>query len=172
MKLPPASILVSIIFFLRPCSQVKHTVSSWLQKISSSTIRTKCKQNNQLSVLDIIQRRQQQWCGHLLRMNDSRWAMEIYQWTSHDSKRRERPQQSWKNQVMDFMRSRNIEKGMVQHRLLWRLGMDRRLFALWILIIDYMCVCVCACACVCVCVCMLYLHQIFLLCYFLMVDTV
>ena len=35
------------------------------------------------------------------------WPKKIYQWTQH-GKRRGRPQQSWKNQVTDFMKSRNM----------------------------------------------------------------
>ena len=38
-------------------------------------------------------------------MEDSR-----YQWTPHGGRRRERPQQSRKNQATDFMRSRNMEE--------------------------------------------------------------
>ena len=39
-------------------------------------------------------------------------------------------QKSWKNQVTNFMRSRNMEKYMAEDRYLWRLGMDRRLVAI------------------------------------------
>ena len=58
-------------------------------------------------------------------MNDSHWP-KIYQWTPHDKKKRERPQQSWKSQVKDFMRSRNMEEDMAENRQLWHLGMDRQ----------------------------------------------
>ena len=37
---------------------------------------------------------------------------------------------------MDFMRSRNIEEDMAEDRHLWRLGVDRRLLAIKILIIN------------------------------------
>ena len=77
------------------------------------------------SILDRIQRRQLKCYGHLLRMEDSRWPKKIYQWTPHGRRRRGRPQQSWKNQVTCFMRSRNEE----EDRYLWRLGMDRWLLA-------------------------------------------
>ena len=77
-----------------------------LQKIPNTTIRSN-KQAEQ-SILDRIQRRQLKWYGHLLRMEDSCWQKKIYQWTPH-GRRRGRPQQSWRNQVMDFMRSRNME---------------------------------------------------------------
>ena len=39
----------------------------------------------------------------------------------------ERPQQSWKNQVTDCMRSRNMEEDMVEDRHLWRLRVDGQL---------------------------------------------
>jgi hypothetical protein len=59
-------------------------------------------------------------------MEDNRWPTKIYQWTSHD-RRRGRPQQSWKNQVTDFMRSINLEEAMEKDRDLRRLGVDGRL---------------------------------------------
>ena len=61
------------------------------------------------SILDIIPRRQLKWHGQLLRMEDSRCPKKIYQWTPHGRRRRGRPQKSWKNQVTDFMRRRNVE---------------------------------------------------------------
>ena len=35
-------------------------------------------------------------------------------------------QQSWKNQVMDFMRIRNLEEDRAEDRYLWHLGVDGR----------------------------------------------
>ena len=52
----------------------------------------------------------------------------IYQWTPH-GRRRGRTQQSWKNQVTDFMRSRNVEEDMAEDRHLWRLEVGGRLSA-------------------------------------------
>ena len=79
------------------------------------------------SILDRIQRRQLKWYGHLLRIEDSRWPKKIYQWTPHGRRRRGRPEQSWRNQVMDFMRNRNLEEDMAEDRHLWRLEVDGRL---------------------------------------------
>ena len=64
------------------------------------------------SILDRIQRRQLKWDGHLFRREDSRW-----------------PKQSWKNQVTDFMRSRNMVEDMADDRNLWCLGVDGRFLA-------------------------------------------
>ena len=75
------------------------------------------------SVLGRIRGRQLKQYGYFLRTEDSRWPKKIYQWTLHGRRRRGRPQQSWKNQVTDFMRSTNME----DDRLLWRFGMERRL---------------------------------------------
>ena len=49
-------------------------------------------------------------------------------------RRRRRPQQSWKNQVTNFMRSRNLED-VAENRHLWRSGMDRRPVYILIIII-------------------------------------
>ena len=49
---------------------------------------------------------------HFLRMEDSRWP-KIYQWTLN-GRRRGRPQQSWRNQVTDFMKSRKMEEDMAE----------------------------------------------------------
>jgi hypothetical protein len=72
----------------------------------------------QIPILDRIQRRQLKWYGYLLRMEDSPWPNKIYQWTPHGRRRRERPQQSWKNQVTDSKRSRNLEEDMAENRRL------------------------------------------------------
>jgi hypothetical protein len=71
------------------------------------------------SILDRIQGRQLKWYEHLFIMEDSRWPKKIYQWTPHGRKGRGRPQQSWKNQVTDFMRSRNFEEDMVEYIWEW-----------------------------------------------------
>ena len=74
------------------------------------------------SNLDRIQRRKLKWYGHLLRMEDSRWPKKIYQWTSNGRRRRGRPQQSWRNQVTDFMRSRNMEEDMAENKTFLVIG--------------------------------------------------
>ena len=56
------------------------------------------------------------WYGHLHRMENTRWPKKIYLWTSHGRRRRGRPQQSWQNQVNDFMRSRNMEEDMAEDK--------------------------------------------------------
>ena len=52
----------------------------------------------------------------------------ICQWTPHGRRERGKPQQSWKNQVTDFMRSRNMKEDMAEGRHLWCLVglMDKR----------------------------------------------
>ena len=81
------------------------------------------------SGFDRIQRRQLKWYGHLFRMEDCRWPKKFYQHTPQSRRRRRRPQQSWKNQMTDFMRSRNLEEDMAEDRHLWRLGVDGLLLA-------------------------------------------
>ena len=66
-------------------------------------------------------------------MEDSCWP-KIYQWTPHGRRRRGRPQQLWRNQVTDFMRSRNKEEDMAENWYIWLLGVDRWLLAVQILI--------------------------------------
>ena len=77
---------------------------------------------------------QLKWYGHFLRMEDNSWPKTIYQWTLHGRRRRARPQQSWKNQVTAFMRSRNMD--MLKD--LWCLGTDRRVLAVYIYITNSM----------------------------------
>ena len=87
------------------------------------------KMQAEQSILNRIQR-ELKWHGHLLRMKDNRWPKKIYQWTPHGRRRRWRPQQSWRNQVTDFMRSRNMEEDMAEDRNLGSLGVDGRLLTL------------------------------------------
>ena len=58
----------------------------------------------------------------------SRWPNKIYQWTPVGGKE-ERSQQSWKNQAINFTRSRNMDENMAEERHFWRLGVDGRLLA-------------------------------------------
>ena len=51
-------------------------------------------------------------------LEDINWPKKIYQWTPHSRRRRGRPQQSWKNQVTDFVKSRKMEEVMADDRLL------------------------------------------------------
>ena len=83
----------------------------------------------QQSILDRIPKEQLKWYGHLLRMEDSRWPKNIYQFSPHDRRRRGRPQKSWRYQMTDFMRSRNMEEDIAEDRHLWRLGVDGRFLA-------------------------------------------
>jgi hypothetical protein len=50
-------------------------------------------------------------------MEEISWLKKIYKWTPHGRRRRGRPQQSWRAQVTDFMRSRNMEEDMAEDRL-------------------------------------------------------
>jgi hypothetical protein len=51
-------------------------------------------------------------------MEVSRWSKKIYQLTPHVGRRKGRSQQSWKNQVTDFMKTRNMEEDMAEDRYL------------------------------------------------------
>ena len=91
-------------------------------KISNTTISSKMQAKQ--SIIDRIQRRQHKWYGQLLRMDDSRWPK-----TSYIRRRIGISQHSCKNQVTDFMRSRNMEEFMAEDRQLWHLGMGGCLLA-------------------------------------------
>ena len=69
-------------------------------------------------------------------MQDSHWPKTNYQCTPHGRRGRGRLQQSWKNQVVEFMRSRNMEEDMAEDKHLWRFGIDRQLLVVKILIIQ------------------------------------
>ena len=57
-------------------------------------------------------------------MEDSRWPKKIYQSTPHGRRRRGGMQQSWRNKVTDFMKSRNMEEDMAEDRHLFNLVVD------------------------------------------------
>ena len=99
--------------YLRRSARVSSKVNYyWKSSLLMSISRFLLEQ----SILDRIQRRQLKWYGHFLRMEDSRWPKKIYQWTPQSRRRGERAQQSWKNQVTDFTRSRNMEEEMEEDR--------------------------------------------------------
>ena len=77
------------------------------------------------SILGRIQRRQLKWYRHFLRMEDSsHWPKMICQWIPHGRKGKGRQQQSWKNQVTNFMRRRNLEEDMAEDIHIWSLGVN------------------------------------------------
>ena len=60
------------------------------------------------SILDRIKRRLLKWHGHLLRMEDSHWPDNIFQWTPHGRRRRKT---ATNMEVTDLMRPRNRNHG-------------------------------------------------------------
>ena len=76
------------------------------------------------SIFDIIKRRQLKWYGHLIRIKGNYW-LKIFQWAWYGRKRRGRPQQLWKNQVVDLMRSRRIKEDIADDKNHWPLGINR-----------------------------------------------
>ena len=95
---------------MRVCLKTKESLSSRngpfekinfnVKVIENLKHHHKSKLQAEQSVLDRIHRRQRKWYGHLLRMEDNTCPKIIYQWTPHGRRRRERPQQLWKNQVI------------------------------------------------------------------------
>jgi hypothetical protein len=55
-------------------------------------------------------------------MEDSGWPKKIYQWTPQGRRRRGRSQQSWRNQVTDFMRSSDMEEDIADISLVFGSG--------------------------------------------------
>ena len=61
-------------------------------------------------IIDRIQRKQLKWHGTLLRMDGSRWPKKTHQGRQIYDRRTRRPQQPWKKEVTDFLRSINLEE--------------------------------------------------------------
>ena len=50
-------------------------------------------------------------------MEESRWPKKIYQWTRTVGGEEEDGKQSWRSQMMDFMRSRNMEEDVAEDKI-------------------------------------------------------
>ena len=66
---------------------------SRLERIRNEQIRREMSAEE--TVIERIEKKSLKWFGHLLRMEETRWAMRIFQWTPPGKQKRGRPHRSW-----------------------------------------------------------------------------
>lgn len=77
-------------------------------------------------IIDEVEKKQLIWFGHTKRMGQHRWPRKILEWTPPEKRKRGRPRRSWRNDVDDAMRSRNLNEEMSHERKTWKLGTERQ----------------------------------------------
>ena len=76
----------------------------------------------QTKVQDIIYetaKKKWKWSGHLARIKDQRWSIQVLNWTPREEKRpRRRPKRRWKDDIVTYMGTTWQRKA--QNRQLWK----------------------------------------------------
>ena len=76
--------------------------------------------------IDIIEKKRQQWYGHVKRMSEERITKLIMEWVPLERRKRGRPRKTWMEGVQATMTTRNLETDQWRNREEWRLVSGRR----------------------------------------------
>lgn len=82
--------------------------------------------NIERDITDEIEKKQLTWFGHTKRMSQERWPRKILEWVPPERRKRGRPRRSWREDVNDAMKARNLEENTCYDRKNWKLGTERR----------------------------------------------
>ena len=99
--------------FWRRCCQLTR-----LDKVRNEEIRE--KMNVQNDTLTFIEEKILLWYGHVKRTNINEWVHKITDWSPMGKRKRGRPRRSFRDEVDDAMRKRDLEEGQWEDRDEWR----------------------------------------------------
>jgi hypothetical protein len=105
-------------FLRRSCRRSK------LEKIRNEIIRETMKIDT--NIIEQIEKKQLTWFGHTKRMNEARWPRKILEWIPEERRRRGRPRRSWRDDIDEAMKTRNLQENTCYDRKQWKLGTERR----------------------------------------------
>ena len=77
-------------------------------------------------IIDIIEQKILQWCGHVKRMPQDRTPKLIMDWIPREQRKRGRPRKMWMEGVQAAMTTRDLEPDQWRNREEWRLVSGRR----------------------------------------------
>lgn len=61
-----------------------------------------------------------QWYGHVQRMQNERWPIQILNWIPERRRRRGRPVLTWKTYIQEVMNEKGLEEGQWNDRKIWK----------------------------------------------------
>jgi hypothetical protein len=61
------------------------------------------------NIIDIIEKKRQQWYGHVKRMPEERIPKLIMEWIPWEGRKRGHPRKTWMERVQTVMTTRNLE---------------------------------------------------------------
>lgn len=97
---------------------------SRLERVRNEVIKR--NMNIERDITDEIEKKQLTWFGHTKRMSQERWPRKILEWVPPERRKRGRPRRSWREDVNDAMKARNLEENTCYDRKNWKLGTERR----------------------------------------------
>ena len=77
-------------------------------------------------IIDIIERKRLQWCGHVKGMQDEKLQKLIMEWIPGERRKRGRPRKTWVEGVRAAMKTRHLEADQWINRKEWCSGSGRR----------------------------------------------
>jgi len=82
---------------------------SRMERIKNEHIKEIMGMKGKPDIIDIIEQKRLQWCGHVKRMPEERIPKLIMDWIPWGRKKRGRPRKTWMEGVQAAMTTRNLE---------------------------------------------------------------
>jgi hypothetical protein len=89
-----------------------------LQGIRNTVIKQ--KMNVGRSLLDYIKTKQLQWYGHVQRIEEGRWPIEVMKWRPPGRRKRSRPKLTWAEGIRGLMGEKGLMEEDWHDRNNWR----------------------------------------------------
>lgn len=98
--------------------------TSRIERVRNDTIRE--NMNMDTNIIEVVEKKQLKWFGHTKRMKNTRWPRRILEWIPAERRKRGRPRRSWRDDIDEAMKTRQLEEDMCYDRREWRLGTEKR----------------------------------------------
>ena len=96
-----------------------------MERIKNEHIKEIMGMKGKPDIIDIIELKRLQWCGHVKRMPEERISKLIMDWIPWERRKRGRPRKTWMEGVQAAMTTRNLEADHCINREEWRLVSGR-----------------------------------------------
>lgn len=97
---------------------------SRLEHVRNEEIRNRTNMTETIS--DKIEEQKLRWYGHVMRMGNERWPRRIAEYSPLRRRKRGRPRRTWKQEIEDAMRKRDLQDNDWQDRRMWKLRCGMR----------------------------------------------
>jgi hypothetical protein len=91
-----------------------------MERIMNEHIKEIMEVEGKPDIIDIIEKKRQQWYGHVKRMPEERTSKLIMEWIPEERRKRGRPRKMWMEGGEAAMTTRNLEQDKWRNREEWR----------------------------------------------------